>query len=575
MAKPIIVIDGISKKFVNNLALDGISAAIKPGFITGILGPDGSGKTTLLRHVAGLMSPNAGKIFIFGQNIDKNSHLLGDKIGYMPQQFGLYEDLSVLENLKLYANLKGLPAAQQPAIFAHLLQLTMLNQFQDRLVGHLSGGMKQKLALACALITRPPILLLDEPGVGVDPIARRDLWALAQQLAQAGTTILWATAYLDEAAQCDEILILDKGRLIYSGAPQSLIHRVKNRVFQISGTMPKRQLLQKLSSFDAIEDINIQGHLIRILLKNANALQGIIHAFFGTIIATVTSAHFGDAYIDLLGGIKNRISPIAGALNEAAAYDGPIIEAEQLSKNFGSFKAAQNISFTIKRGEIFGLLGPNGAGKSTTFKMLCGLLKPSAGKGFVVGYDLRKHGSKARNHIGYMAQKFSLYKDLDVEQNLNFYAGIYGLDKKAARKQRELMLDVFSLSDYRKQIAGSLPPGLRQRLSLAACLMHQPQALFLDEPTSGVDPLTRREFWNHINGIAEKGISVLVTTHFMEEAEYCDRIALIYEGRTIALGAPHELKRQIATKTLPNPSMEDTFIALILASSDQKGLRND
>lgn len=575
MIEPIIVIKEMTKTFGNTIALDKVTATIKPGIITGIIGPDGAGKTTLLRHLAGLMKADSGNITILGHNPLAATHFLKDKIGYLPQQFGLHEDLTIIENLKLHANLKGLPIRQHKETFRQLLDLTTLAPFQQRLVGHLSGGMKQKLGLACALITTPPILLLDEPGVGVDPIARRDLWALALRLIETGTSILWATAYLDEAANCHDVLILDKGKLIYKGEPETLIQQVKNRVFEITGTIPKRPLLQQLLKFDCVQDAIIQGNTIRIMVNQTNMIQPIVTTFNGAVIARSLAPQFGDAYMDLLGGIKSRVSPIASALPDARPHDGSIIEARQLSKNFGQFKAANNISFSIKRGEIFGLLGPNGAGKSTTFKMLCGLLKPSAGEGFVVGFNLRKDGSKARNRLGYMAQKFSLYNDLDVEQNLNFYAGIYGLDKATAKAQRELMLEVFSLQECAKQTAASLPPGLKQRLSLAASLMHQPQALFLDEPTSGVDPLTRREFWNHINGIAEKGISVLVTTHFMEEAEYCDRIALIYEGRTIALGAPDELKAKIITKERPNPTMEDAFIDLIKQSTAASGDEND
>ncbi|HWT60410.1 MAG TPA: ABC transporter ATP-binding protein, partial [Rhizobium sp.] len=276
---------------------------------------------------------------------------------------------------------------------------------------------------------------------------------------------------------------------------------------------------------------------------------------------------FEDAFVDMLGGgpgVRSRLAEAQEPLK--AEGDRPVIEAKGLTKRFGDFTAAEDISFDIRRGEIFGLLGPNGAGKSTTFKMLCGLLKPTGGEGRVAGFDLRRDAAEARNQLGYMAQKFSLYGDLTVMQNLEFFAGVYGLRGQRKRERIALMVGIFGFGRHTREPAKDLPLGLKQRLALACAVMHEPRALFLDEPTSGVDPITRREFWTHINALVEKGVTVLVTTHFMDEAEYCDRISLIYRGRSIALGSPDELKARVATKEQPDPTMEDAFIALVQQS---------
>jgi ABC-2 type transport system ATP-binding protein len=547
-------------------ALDAVSGSISSGEITGLVGPDGAGKTTLIRLMTGLMLPDSGTVEVLGFDTARNPAAIQAAIGYMPQRFGLYEDLSVQENLDLYADLRGLPKDERAATFDELLTFTDLKRFTGRLAGKLSGGMKQKLGLACALLKKPRLLLLDEPGVGVDPISRRDLWKMVEDLTKEGIGVVWSTAYLDEAEACDGVLLLNRGKPLFSGIPTDMTGRVEGRVFRVSGVAGrKRQVLAKLLGEEGIIDGVIQGEAIRIVVGEGS--EPLLLSAGDAAKASPALPRFEDAFVDMLGGGPGGRSKLAEAQQPLAAKDDrPVIEAKGLTKRFGDFTAADDITFDIRRGEIFGLLGPNGAGKSTTFKMLCGLLKPTAGEGRVAGFDLRRDAASARNQLGYMAQKFSLYGDLSIAQNLDFFAGVYGLSGQRKRDRIALMDEIFDFGRHAGQSSKDLPLGLKQRLALACAVMHEPQALFLDEPTSGVDPITRREFWTHINALVEKGVTVLVTTHFMEEAEYCDRISLIYRGRSIALGSPDELKASVVTGDQPDPTMEDAFIALIQQS---------
>ena len=565
---------GVTKRFGGALpTLDAVSGSIRGGEITGLVGPDGAGKTTLIRLMTGLMQPDAGSVAVLGFDTRRDPARIQASIGYMPQRFGLYEDLSVQENLDLYADLRGLPKAERPAVFAELLAFTDLGRFTGRLAGKLSGGMKQKLGLACALLKKPCLLLLDEPSVGVDPISRRDLWRMVEELTKEGIGVVWSTAYLDEAEACDYVLLLNQGKLLFAGRPAGLTARVEGRVFRLTGIMDRRRpVLTRALGQKGVVDGVIQGEAIRLVLApQAGPAAAVVADVAGPGAgAAPTAPRFEDAFIDMLGGGPDGRSRLAEATAPLVTGGArPVIEAQGLTKRFGDFTAAQDITFAIPRGQIFGLLGPNGAGKSTTFKMLCGLLKPTEGQGRVAGFDLRRDRAQARSRLGYMAQKFSLYGDLGVAQNLDFFAGVYGLNGRRKRERIGLMTEIFDLAPYAGRSAKDLPLGLKQRLALACAIMHEPEALFLDEPTSGVDPITRREFWMHINALVEKGVTVLVTTHFMDEAEYCDRISLIYRGRSIALGSPDELKASVASAANPDPTMEDAFIALVEGSEEQ------
>lgn len=486
-------ISNLTKTFNNLIAIDNLSLDIAKGKITGLIGADGAGKTTLIRLIIGLLLPDRGNVEILGLNPFTQKPKLVSKIGYMPQKFGLYEDLTVIENLKLYADLKN-----QPYDFDKMLEFTSLAPFQDRLAGALSGGMKQKLGLACTLLGTPEFLLLDEPSVGVDPISRRDLMKMVREMITPETTVLWSTAYLDEAHSFDTAVVLDRGKCIYNGQPHELAS---------------------------------------------------------------TPQEFEEKVIELMGGYKNEPSKIAQNYTPIDYNSECSVEADNLEKKYGNFYAVKNNSFCIKRGEIFGLLGPNGAGKSTSFKMMCGLTKPTSGTARIMGIDILKNPAKARSNLGYMAQKFSLYGQLTVRQNLQFFAAAYGISLLDRKKRVDEIIEVFDFKNVQNQKSEDLPLGFKQRLSLACALIHNPPILFLDEPTSGVDVIARREFWNHITSLAKKGVTILVTTHFMDEAEFCDRISLFYKGEAIAVGTPNELKQKSHAST-----MEDAFITLIKES---------
>jgi len=565
MNAALVKICDVSKVFDQEPALEGINTEIPKGIMVGLAGPDGAGKTTLIRLIAGLLKPTSGTITVAGCDTIRDAEAIHRLVGYMPQKFGLYEDLSVLQNLTLYADLQGVVGEAREETFHKLLQFTGLEQFTGRLAGALSGGMKQKLGLACALIRKPALLLLDEPSVGVDPLSRRELWKMVQNLLAEGISIIWSTAYLEEAERCQSVVLLNEGKLIFQGPPQELTKRMAGRTFRICRIQGNRRdvLVRALKQSDVIDGV-IQGSDVRIVTKEKSAALDLRALNAGGSAEIVAVApRFEDAFIDLLGGGPGGFSVLADKTPVVDTKNDHIIQAEGLTKQFGSFVAADHITFNIRSGEIFGLLGPNGAGKTTTFKMMCGLLRPTAGTATVNGLDLQVAPSQARAQIGYMAQKFSLYGDLSVYQNLDFFSGIYNL---AGRKKDEIvqeMVEIFDFKSYLDESAGALPLGFKQRLALSCAVMHHPSVLFLDEPTSGVDPITRREFWTHINGLVEKGVTVMVTTHFMDEAEYCDRIGLVYQSKLIKIGTPDSLKKEARSEENPTPTLEDAFIQLI------------
>ncbi len=558
-------IQDVSRSFSGNLVLSDISAQVRAGVLTGLVGPDGAGKTTLIRMIAGLLIPDQGRIEIIGKNAVEYHDQLAEYVGYMPQRFGLYEDLSVIENMQLYARLRGIESSEHSSLFAELLKFTRLQPFTRRLAGNLSGGMKQKLGLACALMAKPQLLLLDEPGVGVDPLSRQDLWAMVDKLLDDGMAVVWATAYLDEAEQCDEVLLLNQGSLLYSGKPHVLTDRLKQRSYKLQNVYDKRRtVLCDLLDMPFCSDAVIQGQAVRAVLKDAGQ-RGELAQFAQQEQAGLVECvpRFEDAFIDLLGGAPSGRSELAEKMEHISQERQYVVECCDLSKQFGHFTAADNVSFSVQRGEVFGLLGPNGAGKSTTFKMLCGLLSVTSGSARVAGVNLATASKQAKLQLGYMAQKFSLYNLLSVKQNLDFSAGVYGLTGKEKKQRIADMITTFHLQPFLNSSPDDLSLGFKQRLALACAVMHRPKVLFLDEPTSGVDPITRREFWTHINGFVAKGMTVMVTTHFMDEAEYCDRIALMYRAKLIALDSPDNLKRRWRTEETPEPSMEHAFIKLI------------
>jgi ABC-type multidrug transport system ATPase subunit len=566
VAEPLILAENLTKQFPGAApAVDGLTARVEARRVTGLVGPDGAGKTTLLRLFAGLLLPTDGTVTVCGFDTRTQLQPIREAVSYMPQRFGLYEDLTVRENLDLYSDLRGVIGPEREEAYRRLLEFTGLAPFTKRLAGKLSGGMKQKLGLACALIRTPRLLLLDEPSVGVDPISRRELWRMVYDLVDQGIGVVWSTAYLDEAERCGEVITLNGGKVLHAGPPVELTERMRGRTFLIRGAENRRRVLAAALRRPEVVDGVIQGGSVRVVVKAGAEPPDAAELGAPDAEVVETPPRFEDAFVDLLGGGPKGESALAGGPREPAATEA-LVEAEGLTKRFGDFTAVDRVSFRIGRGEIFGLLGPNGAGKSTTFKMLCGLLKPTAGTARVAGYDLYRAGGAARSRLGYMAQKFSLYGDLSGRQNMDFFAGVYGLSGARRRQAVGRLSEALELGPHLDTSAGQLPLGFKQRLALACAVLHDPPVLFLDEPTSGVAPLTRREFWAHINAMVERGVTVLVTTHFLDEAEYCDRIGLVYKGKVIARGTPDELKAKARTPGRPEPTLEDAFIELVEAS---------
>lgn len=569
MATEAVILKSLSKTYngSQNPALHPLTLTLQSGQITGLIGPDGAGKTTLMQLISGLILPTEGSVQVYGFDTQTQSTEIHLQLGYMPQKFALYEELTVEENLTLYAHLKNVPYPDMKAAFDQMYHFTRLGEFKDRQAGALSGGMKQKLGLACALLGRPKLLLLDEPSVGVDPLSRRDLWTIVENNLSPEMAVIWATAYLDEAEKCHQVLLLNEGKCLYSGPPETLTKKMRNRVFLIDpGKEDRRKFLDRLMMEQNVVDGLVQGKQIRLVMATNNSPDP-------TLSPLPTKPRFEDAFIDILGGSPRGESQLASNIAAKPPLPEKPIEALHLTKQFGSFTAAKDIHFSVNQGEIFGFLGPNGAGKSTTFKMLCGLLTPTQGKALVLGNDLKISGATPRYRIGYMAQKFSLYSNLSVRQNLAFFSGVYGLQGDQRQKKIGEMIDIFDLGNYLNTNAGTLPLGFKQRLALACSVMHEPDVLFLDEPTSGVDPITRREFWLHINQMVHRGMTIMVTTHFMEEAENCDRIALIYRSQCIALGTPDELKDLAKSSNNQQPTLEEAFITLIQNNDEKGGIR--
>jgi ABC-2 type transport system ATP-binding protein len=566
-------LDGVSKSFRREtgesvLALDDISFSIDQGGLAALVGPDGAGKTTLIRLLTGLMKADGGCVTVLGIDAAKEPQAIQSRISYMPQQFGLYEDLTVRENLDLYADLHGVTAENRRTQYSRLMEMTGLGPFQKRLAGKLSGGMKQKLGLACTLVRSPELLLLDEPTVGVDPLSRRELWDIIRRLVKEGMTVLISSSFLDEAEACDRVVVLNEGKKLADGPPAEVSGLALGRTYLLQppdGIKPRDFQARLLDEPDVIDAVPESGQ-VRLVSRAVPGRPGPV--VFGGVAAQLTPARFEDGFMVLLqqtGG--TRPSQLEALLPEKpldGSRDDSMVEVHDLGRRFGKFVAVDHASFVVKRGEIFGLLGPNGAGKTTTFRMLCGLLPPSGGSLMVAGVDVRRASASARQHLGYVAQKFSLYGQLSVGENLAFFARAYGLDRGKQRERIAWALSQFKLEPFVRLPSAQLPGGFKQRLAMAASLLHRPEILFLDEPTSGADPFARREFWQRITALAAGGVTVIVTTHFMAEAEYCDRAAILDSGKVLAQGTPAELRARAPSKAGHIATMEDAFVAIVL-----------
>jgi len=542
-----------------------------------LTGPDGAGKSTLLKLICGIIAPDCGEIKFAGFIPSGENKEFVRANGYMSQSLGLYEELSVWQNLNIFAGLKGLDLKSGEEYLRGLLRCVGLLSFKDYAVDSLSGGMKQKLGVACAIAAKPRLLVLDEPTVGVDPLSRRELWAIVREyLDQSGAKCIFSTAYFDEAADADLTLILLGGKIIAQERAAKITAALRDRTFRICSEDYQslaRRLMFKTQRFlknSPLIDICPRDGSVDLLSEepiSLRDLQGFLNASLsgsgedrGGENFKISNENEGIKFNES-GGAKFKLSPREASLEDAyiflnkaeigaanfgyekKSFDAAqtVIKVRDVSKKFGSFTAVENTSFEVKKGEIFGLLGPNGAGKTTTFRMICALLGMSGGEISVMGEDLRYAKSAIRSRIGYVSQKFSLYKKLSCYQNLEYFGRSYGIGGVALKRRIEELLSEFGLQRLRDETWQNLPFGAGRNLSMACALIHRPEILFLDEATSGADPLSRRLFWNRINALARTGVSVIVTTHFMEEAEYCDRFLIQDRGKILALGSPDEV----------------------------------
>lgn len=551
-----VVADSVCKRYGASVAADNVSLKVSRGQIYGLIGPDGAGKTTMLRVIAGILKPDSGEAFVCGHSCETELSAVKNSIAYMSQKFGLYPDMTVLENIKFYADLYGVGKKGMRSRIDELLDFSYMKPFKHRQAGKLSGGMKQKLQLICALVHKPEVLLLDEPTNGVDPVSRRDFWRILYGLSAEGMTILMSTAYLDEAERCGVVGLMQGGRIIAEGTPADVVKQSGLKVLSVRSGGDKG-LVKRLKSALGGGRVHAYGDRIRVLSTDTEADCVRLKELTGT-----DSEHekpmLEDIFMSIGEGSDADEHILSLIADGAGGNSGTALDVSGLTKRFGDFTAVNNISLTVPYGEIFGFLGPNGAGKSTTIKILCGLLPATEGQGMVGGIDIVHKPELIKSKIGYMSQKFSLYEDLKVYENIDFYGGVYGLTGRELAERRDWSLKLAGLEDRKDMMTSELVGGWRQRLALACAILHRPSIVFLDEPTSGADPASRRLFWAIINELAHSGVTVFVSTHYMEEAEYCDRLALIFRGDMIAMGTPAELKR-----TLDKDKMEDVFITLI------------
>lgn len=553
-------------------AIDNLSVLIpEPGAIVSLIGPDGAGKTTLLRLLAGILTPEDGEIRLFGRRPDTDDPDFVAMLGFMPQRFGLYEELSVWENFRIFGALRGIRGRALEARFRDLMTLSGLRGFESREAGKLSGGMKQKLGLSCSLLAEPKILLLDEPTVGVDPLSRRELWRILRDMRdRTGMTVLVSTAYLDEAEAADRTILISSGRLIAEGDPRELARETEGRTWLARAGDERRTLALARTLMREVRAANPRapwldavphGNAVN-LLSPEDARSGASEESFRTLpegkkLSSRTPA-LEDAYCALTFPRADRTDSLRILPPAYAVQEPEAVVARSISRRFGSFTAVEDTSFSVKKGEIFGLLGPNGAGKTTTFRMLCGLLPPSGGTISVAGSDLRTARSAARAKVGYVAQKFSLYAQLSARQNLEYFGACFGVAGQTLDNRIHELTTGSDLGERLQSITRELPLGAKRELALACALIHRPAILFLDEATSGADIAARRAFWRRIVGLAETGTTVIVTTHFLEEAEYCDRFLIQDAGRVLTLGTPSEVRHETGAA-----SIEEAFISIV------------
>ena len=559
---PVVRVENFHKYYRKQCAVEEVNFVIQPGEIYGLIGPDGAGKSSLMKAIAGVLTYDGGDVEVFGIRLDSEAaaEKVKGRIGFMPQGLGLnlYGELSVEENINFFAELRLVPSSVLVERKRKFLAMTRLDRFRDRPMKLLSGGMKQKLGLVCTLIHQPDLVILDEPTTGVDPVSRRDFWAiLTELLREQGITALISTAYMDEAARFHRLSLVYEGRVLAEGEPDAILRQVPGSLVEIK-VEPQIEAMDAIKAgYPQVEAVGSRLHVFVPEQSPDRAIDLLANLLAEMKIKEIHAAEpdLENAFIALLRQHKPTAEAAGSAVDDPPSDDHSqtrsgnresiAIEALGLTRDFGTFRAVDQVGFQVKQGEIFGLLGANGAGKTTVIKMLTGILAPTAGSGQVAGADMRRAAQVIKERIGYMSQSFSLYRDLTVMENIRLYARIYAVRGRRLNQRIEWVVQMAGLHAVTGQLAGRLPMGIGQRLALGCALVHQPRVLFLDEPTSGVDPVGRRRFWDILVRLARREqVAILVTTHYMSEAEHCDHLALMYAGKIIVDSTPEIMKRK-------------------------------
>ena len=559
-ASPVIEAEDLGRRFGARIVLQDLSFRVEPGEVFAVVGPDGSGKTTLLQMLAAILRPNLGSCRVLGEDVRKHPDRVQSRVGYMSQGFSLYDRLTVAENIAFAAGIRDVPKEALTARKAKLVAMAGLERFQDRREGALSGGMRKKLALCANLIHEPPLLILDEPSLGVDPLSRRELWRILDAARKEGRSIVFATSYMDEADASDRVLLLRDGRTLALGAPSELRETARAHVYSVRTDTPETAEAALAKLPDVLSFQRRSADEVRVQLRTAGAPPDI-------------GPHFRDmrpvepTMEDVFTVASAPAEPITVLQTVVRSPSQEIlVAAEHVTQRFGDFVAVDDVSLRIGAGEVLGLLGPNGAGKTTLIRILCGLLAPSEGQAAVAGHDVARQSEKVRSSIGYVSQKFSLFTDLTAEENLIFFARAYGVPPAEMKTRIAWACERAGVPPGEAGLVRNLSSAVRQRLALACAILHRPKVLFLDEPTSGVDPLSRFRFWRMIAGLAAEGVAVIVSTHYLEEATYCDRLGLMMDGRMIALGTLQALKTDLGLK---DARVEDVFLGFIARERGQ------
>lgn len=564
----------LSKHFGQTRAVSGVDLTVKEGEVFGLIGPNGAGKTTLIQILTGLLDPTAGRAEVLGFDTVRDTEAIREQIGYLSQKFTLYGSLTVEENLDFFADLYLVPSDLREKRKEELLKWSRLEAFRTRQAAKLSGGMQKKLHLCSALIHKPKILFLDEPTTGVDPVSRRELWKILYDLVADGLTLFVSTPYMDEAERCHLVALMHQGKILRCDSPQALRLKLGETVLEVR-TSPLLRAKEILQSPMFSSRAYTMGDRLHLLVPEAEPALPNIRAMLAAAGVQVeslrqVSATMEDVFLSIIAETdREKVAPERAGVEfgseEHTERDGEAIRVQGLTKAFGGFVAVDSITFSIRRGEIFGFLGPNGSGKTTTIRMLCGLLLPTAGQAWVLGRDIVREPRGIKPRIGYMSQRFSLYEELTVEENLDFFSG--GYRARSRSEQKAWALKMAGHKGLERRLVRELSGGVKQRLALGCALMHRPEILFLDEPTAGVDPASRREFWDMIGDLASHGTTVFVTTHYLDEAENCHRLGFIYRGRLLAIGGPQELKKKMRLGKMVEVECSDALKASRLLRS--------